>query len=276
MFLEKIVQKRYPWIHVMFIFLAISQMDNLNFCHLQSWLVPYPNMVIFKLFVFVYHLFPIQTWSCLYLFTTCFLSKHGDFPYPIGYTPKPSIGMMATSAGPGQRPIKPQPRPKQEAPHGTWSDRNWWWIPVKSQGLSASASYSNRKKNVRFPFKKKGPEIYLEFASSLFWRHFLWFMKPCFLGSCFFQLWKSEHQNCPWLIGPSAARHRWSAARSYPSSVDSRTCILQPRGFGPGWCRFLLFKSCEAKMFRKCNRMIVFFVIHKKIKQKYKMWPFHD
>ena len=33
---------------------------------------------------------------------------------------RPSIGMMATSAGPGQRPISPQPKPKQLAPADTF------------------------------------------------------------------------------------------------------------------------------------------------------------
>ena len=50
------------------------------------------------------------------LYSPCLLHVHDEPLLNRWSLGQPSIGMMATSAGPGQRPMRPQPKPKQLAP----------------------------------------------------------------------------------------------------------------------------------------------------------------
>ena len=76
---------------------------------LLSCILIYIYMYIVYVYIYIIHIL-------IELYSPCLLHVHDEPLLNHWSLGQPSIGMMATSAGPGQRPMRPQPKPKQLAP----------------------------------------------------------------------------------------------------------------------------------------------------------------
>ena len=111
---KKLNLRVYYYLGIMYIFF-FSWGTKLLSC-IYIYIYMYINIYMYIIYILCIYIYMYIIHILIELYSPCLLHVHDEPLLNRWSLGQPSIGMMATSAGPGQRPMRPQPKPKQLAP----------------------------------------------------------------------------------------------------------------------------------------------------------------